>query len=161
MEERFAHVERAVADLEAENRRLRQEVEGLQARVSTLEQEVSARVERLEQGMTALQDPLQEAEAEDAATPSGQWKGRLRRRWPLVAVALTIAVPLVALSVWHLDAFWSTAIAFLNGLLLYYIGPRAWALLIEGLFRAIPGVLFGQATRIAVDRFRKRRKASG
>ena len=136
---RLARLEKAVAQLQAENEELRQRVAELAARLPNEE----------------ILDPV------ESATPSGRWKAQMRRRWPLVAVALTIAVPLVALTVWHLDAFWSTAIGFLNGLLLYYIGPKAWALLIEGLFRAIPGVLFGQATRIALDRFRARRHRRG
>lgn len=151
MEERLAQVEKAIEQLQLENERLKQDVAALQDREEHWRQELEDLAGRL---------PV-ESTPDDSTTPSGRWKGQMRRRWPLVAVALTIAVPLVALSVWHLDAFWSTAIAFLNGILLYYIGPRAWALLIEGLFRAIPGVLFGQATRIAVDKYRTRRQKPG
>lgn len=140
MEERLARLEKAVAQLQAENQCLKLHVADLAARL-----------------------PAEEAPEDgvESATLKGRWKQQIRRRWPLVAVALTIAVPLVALTVWHLDAFWSTAIGFLNGVLLYYLGPKAWALLVEGLFRAIPGVLFGQATRIALDKFRSRRHRRG
>lgn len=150
MEERLAQLEKAVATLQGENERLRQELEEAVAALKAQGEQLRAELALLTGG------PADQA-ADEAASPSGLLKGRLRRRWPLIAVGLTVAVPLLALSVWHLDAAWSTVLAFLNGLFLYYIGPRAWALVIEGAFRAIPGVLFGQAARVAVEKFRSRR----
>lgn len=129
VEERLAKLEAAVAVLQAENLELRRELAQLQGR---------------EPGET------------DEATPKGRAEWWLKKRWPLVALALTIAIPVLSLTVWGLGAFRSTAIAFVNGLLIYLIGPQAWALFVEGIFRAIPGVLFGQATRIAVDKYRSR-----
>lgn len=175
MEERFAQIEQRLQSLQQENGQLREELGALQLDHGRLLEQLSsyqAEVLHLRDKLAILEadaDQLRIAltghhpseTAEEAESPVGLLKGRLRRRWPLVAVALTIAVPLVALSVWHLDTFWSTTLGFLHGILLYYIGPRAWFLLIEGAFRAIPGVLFGQATRIAVDKFRERRSKSG
>ncbi len=144
MEERLAQLEQAVSALQVENEQLKQDLSDLRSRFQAL-----------------IGDQATEEEAHAETTRRGRIKSWLRKRWPLVALALGIAVPILALTVWHLDTFWSTFFAFLNGFLLYYVGPKAWALLIEGLFRAIPGVIFGQATRIAVDKYRARRTRSG
>lgn len=134
MEKRLAKLEAALEDMRTENRKLREEVQNVQ---------------------------LQLAEVRAYGDQGQSVQGRkLSTRWAVVVLAVTlIAVPVLAFTVGHTSAFWSTTIGAVNGLVLYIVGPGVWRLLGEGLFRAIPGVLFGQAARVAVDKYRQRRAA--
>jgi hypothetical protein len=132
VEERLDRLEQAIIALRMENQQLRTEV-------GSLKRKIYAAAE-------------QQAEVADLEPP------RFKSRWAFVGLSvLVVALPVVALTVWNMNAFWSTTIGAVNGILLYLIGPGILRLLIEGLFRAIPGVLFGQATRIAVDKYRQRK----
>lgn len=134
METRLAKLEAALEELRAENCSLREELQNLKLQMSDAKASDTS------------------AQPEEPRKPSA--------RWSVIVLALTlIAVPILAFTVWHTNAFWSTTIGALNGLILYIVGPSVWRLLIEGLFRAIPGVLFGQAARVAVDKYRQRRAA--
>lgn len=131
MEKRMIRLEQALDELRADNRELRDEVRQLHIRLAAAEGPLSA----------------------------GGANGRswLRARWSVIGLVVSLAVvPVVALSVLHMNAYQSTTIAALNAFLLYLVGPSAWRLLAEGLLRAIPAVLFGQATRIAIDKVRTR-----
>lgn len=134
MEQRLASLEATVQELWAENRKLRQDLQDL----------------RLQ---------LAEQQALDSSAPPEEQR-RLPARWAVIVLAIAlVAVPILAFSVWHTSAFWSTTIGGVNALVLYIVGPGVWRLLMEGLFRAIPGVLFGQAARVAVDKYRQKRAA--
>ncbi len=132
LESRLAKLEAAVEALQAENRKLRDDLQDLQ---------------------------LQLADARElGSVGSSPLPRKLPARWSVIVMALALlAVPILAITVWHANAFWSTTIGAVNGLVLYIVGPGVWRLLVEGLFRAIPGVLFGQAARVAVDKYRQRR----
>lgn len=132
MEERLARLEGALEELRLESQQLRAQIQELRQQVD-------------------------EMRVYDTAAPPAAQR-RFWARWSVVAlVAALVAVPAVAFSVWHTNAFWSTTIAAVNGILLYIVGPGVWRLLIEGLFRAIPAVLFGQAARVAVENYRRRK----
>lgn len=132
MEERLTRLEEAVEELRSENAELRRQMRDL------CEQNADLRM------------------YESLPPPTAQ--RRFWARWSVVVlVAALIAVPILAYTYGHTNAFWSTAIGALNGLVLYIVGPGAWRLLTEGLFRAIPAILFGQAARVAVDNYRKKR----
>lgn len=132
MEERLKRLEEAVEELRSENAELRRQVQDLREQTADL---------RMYE-----------------ALPPATAQRRFWAKWSVVVlVAALITVPILAYTYGHINAFWSTAIGALNGLVLYIVGPGAWRLLIEGLFRAIPAVLFGQAARVAVDTYRKKR----
>jgi hypothetical protein len=136
LEERLARLEHAVAELRTENMQLREQLRLLGAKP--------------EAGVPS--------EAASDALPAPR---RARARWSVVAlVASLILMPFLALTGLHMNAFQSTAVTALNAILLYVVGPAAWRLMIEGLVRAIPAVLFGQATRIAIEKWRKGGRAS-
>lgn len=130
MEDRVAGLEQAVADLQQENARLREELVELRALITVGE-------------------------------PGRPRSTRtFRARWSVLVLAVAlVAVPAFAYSTLH-NGLVSTLIGALNGLILFIVGPGAWRLLIEGVFRAIPAVLFGQATRIAWEQYRNKRKNS-
>lgn len=131
MEKRLTRLEQALEELRAENRALRDEVRQLRIRLA------------------ASGEP-----APAAATGGRSWR---RAKWSVIGLVLSLVlVPVVALSVLHMNAFQSTTIAAMNAVLLYLVGPSAWRLLAEGLVRAIPAVLFGHATRIAIEKWRGR-----
>jgi hypothetical protein len=132
VEERLTRLEEALEHLREENRQLREELELLRALV-----------ERDTVSAAAL------------VTPEA---GRRSRLLWLVLSLVGIVLPVVALTIWHWNAFWSTLLGAAQALLVYFLGPSAMRLMAEGLVRAIPGVLLGQTTRIALDNMRKRRE---
>lgn len=128
-------------------------VDRLEGLVHALEKETAD----LRTRVTELQQQLAEARL---YAPAGETPAQRKffAKWSVVVlITALIAVPSLALSVYHTNAFWSTFIAAINGLVLYIVGPGVWRLLMEGLFRAVPGVLFGQAARVAVDNYRKKK----
>lgn len=134
VEQRIARLEAALEELRQENRKLREDLQELRLQLAD-QQEL------------------------DPAVPMHMQR-KVPARWSVVALAVAlVAVPVLAFSVWHTSALWSTTIGAVNGLILYMVGPGVWRLLMEGLFRAIPGVLFGQAARVAVDKYRQKRTA--
>lgn len=137
MDARLARLEQSLDELKAENRQLRGELEELRGRVC---------------------QPEPESEA-DKAEQESQSRSRQRGRWTaaLILLAGLIAVPTLVLTIWHPNAFWSTVVTSVNALLVYFIGPGAVRLLVEGLLRAIPGVVLGQTARITVDNMRRKR----
>lgn len=137
MEQRLERLEQAISELQTENRRLRTELEELR---------------------TQLEREVEPDAGIDSVIASAPARRKFWSRWPgVVLIILIVVLPVVTLSFWHVNAFWSTFIGTLNGLFLYIIGPGIWRLLMEGLFRAIPGVLLGQSARLAVDRFRAKK----
>ncbi|HWI63506.1 MAG TPA: hypothetical protein VNT75_16840 [Symbiobacteriaceae bacterium] len=137
MDERLTRLEQALEELRAENQALRRDISELQ--------------ERLIQGEAAA--VADQVEANDTAI-----RRRFRGRWTwVILVASIVVVPVLALTIWHQNAVVSTVIGAVNALVVYFIGPGAVRLLIEGLLRAIPGVVLGQTARITVDNMRKRK----
>jgi|GEM_PF-6485230 len=132
MHDRLARLEKAMEELRAENRELRADV-----------QEIRERIYR-ESGINV-----------GVTTPS---RRRILMRWavPLVSIVLVV-VPVVVLTLNHATAFWSTVIGALNALFVYFVGPGAIRLLAEGLVRAVPGIVLGQTTRLAVDSMRRKK----
>lgn len=139
MEERLKQLQEAISQSQHENRDLRGQLVELREQVSELRDQVAdLRI------------------YETSGPPPTQRK--LRARWSVVVLAIAlIGVPSLAFTFAHTNAFWSTFIAAVNGIVLYIVGPGVWRLLMEGLFRAIPGVLFGQAARVAVDTYRRKK----
>jgi hypothetical protein len=130
VEERLARLEEALEEFRAENRELRFQLNELRAQVK---------------------------QAADALPPvtESQESPRWRTRWAVaLLIFFIVVVPVVALTLGHVNAFWSTVIGTLNAMFVYFIGPGAIRLLAEGLLRAIPGILLGQSARIAVDKMR-------
>lgn len=134
MEDRLVRLEEALEELRVENRELRQELNELRAQVSQT---------------APVPAPItEEAEA------TRWW----RSRWGVaVLAAVIVIVPMVALTVGHVSAFWTTVIGTVNAFFIYLIGPGLVRLLAEGLIRAIPTVLLGQSARLYLDkrRFKK------
>lgn len=140
MEERLAQLERALEELQVQNQQLRSELNDLRERFDA---EIAA-------------DSTAPAEPEAPATR----RRRIWARWYVIAgIIFVVALPMVLTKLGHMSAVSSAAIGFLNAVVVYLIGPGAIRLLAEGLLRAIPGVLLGQTTRIAVDNMRNKRKA--
>jgi hypothetical protein len=140
VEERLAQLERALEELRVQNQQLRSELNDLR--------------ERFE--LDSAAETTDSAETEGPATR----RRRIWARWYVIAgIIFVVALPMVLTKLGHMDAISSTAIGFINAVVVYFIGPGAIRLLAEGLVRAIPGVLLGQTTRIAVDNMRKKRKA--
>ncbi len=134
MEDRLAKVEQALAELREENRRLRQELEELKNR-----------------------QIRPDGSEPDHLTPTQR---KMWRRWSVVVLVLSlVVVPVLLLTVWHTNAFWTTTISAANALVVYFLGTGGLRLLVEGAIRAVPAILLGQTTRIAVERFRNRRSA--
>lgn len=143
MEQRVARLEQAMTELLQENRQLRAELEVLRAQV---QQSIAA---------PSAETSAQQAAGAGTTTAARRWWSS---RWSLLALGLiVVVVPVLAFSLGHVNAFWSTIIGSLNALFFYFVGPGAVRLLIEGLVRAIPGIALGQTTRIFVDKMRARR----
>jgi lipopolysaccharide export LptBFGC system permease protein LptF len=144
VEDRLTSLEQAMVELREENRQLRQELAELRVQVQ-------------QSAAAPGTDTAAELAAASTATPHSArrwWSAK----WPVVALfVFIVAVPVAFSSLGHLNAFWSTFIGTLNALFVYFIGPGAVRLLVEGLVRAIPGVALGQTTRIFVDKMRARR----
>lgn len=137
MDERLTQLEQAIEELRTENRQLRRDLSELQERL--IQGEVAAVADQCEANDTAI-------------------RRRFRGRWTwVILVASIVVVPVLALTIWHQNAVVSTVIGAVNALVVYFIGPGAVRLLIEGLLRAIPGVVLGQTARITVDNMRKRK----
>jgi len=136
VDERLARLEKALEELKAENRELRAEMKALRDRL--IEETADNIVENA-----------------SAATPV---RSKFRGRWTaIIALVCLVVVTVTVFTVWHPNAFWSTVVASVNALVVYFVGPGAVKLLVEGLLRAIPAVLLGQTTRIAVDNMRKKK----
>lgn len=132
MDDRLARVEAALDELRLQNQQLQLEVQELRGQLAN--------------GVVA-----------DTA-PS---LARGRARWtPLFLVLGLVVIPVIILTLWNVNAFWSATVGAVNGILFYLVGPKAIQLFIEGLFRAIPGIVLGQTTRIAVDTVRQRKTRS-
>lgn len=168
MEERLARLEQALAELQQENRELRAEVEALRAIVledhgfdvpdaSSGDEPAAhdAAFERARRGAIAADEPV------PGAAPSAAdvvRRSRVRGRYSVAFLILgLILVPVALITIGHLNAFWSTVVASLNAVIFYFVGPSAYHLLVEGLIRAIPGILLGQTARVTVDKMRNRR----
>lgn len=137
MEDRLARLEQALEDLRSENGELRQELADLRERL--IQSEAAAVADEVHETDNAI-------------------RRRFKGRWSVVIlIASIVVVPILALTIWHANAVVSTAIGALNALVVYFIGPGAVRLLVEGLLRAIPGVLLGQTARITVDNMRKKK----
>lgn len=137
MDERLARLEQAIAELRAENELLRRDLTDMRERL--LQSETAAGAEPVQETNTAL-------------------RGRSRSRWTWVVLgSCIVVVPILAVTLWHQSPVVSTGIGAVNALVVYFIGPGAIRLLIEGLLRAIPGVVLGQTARITVDNMRKRK----
>lgn len=137
MDERLTKLEQALEDLREENRQLRRDLDDLRERL--IQNEVAAVSDQVHETETAIRRPF-------------------RGRWTyIILIACAVVVPVVALTVWHTNALWSTVIGAINALVVYFVGPGAVRLLAEGLLRAIPGVLLGQTARITVDTMRKKK----
>ena len=137
MDERLTRLEQALEELRAENRQLRRDLSELQERL--IQGEVAAVADQVEANDTAI-------------------RRRFRGRWTwVILIACIVVVPVFALTIWHQNALVSTVIGAVNALVVYFVGPGAVRLLIEGLLRAIPGVVLGQTARITVDNMRKRK----
>jgi O-antigen ligase len=135
--DRLARLEQELAELKAENRRLRGDLDHLRDEV----------IAHMTAQLTV------EAAASDAAV-----RTRLKGRWwYIILTTAVIVLPVVLLTILHANAFWSTVIGALNAIFVYMIGPAAVRLLAEGLIRAIPGVLLGQTARITLDKVRRKR----
>lgn len=144
VDERLARLEQALEELRAENRQLRRDLTELQ--------------DRLTESETAAAAAEAETEVETAEAVEAAERQRVKGRWGYVAlIAGLVAVPILALTIWHANTFWSAVIGAVNALIVYFIGPGAVRLLVEGLLRAIPGVLLGQTARITVDNMRKKK----
>lgn len=139
MEERVNRLEQSLADLQRENRELREQLAALRGEMNRSRVESATRQEV--GGLLGL-----------------PWRDRAWARWSVIALVIAlVGVPVLAFTFGHVSAFWSTVIGAVNGVVLYLVGPGAMRLLIEGLFRAIPAVLFGQAARVAVDTYRRKK----
>ncbi|HEY3364538.1 MAG TPA: hypothetical protein VGK74_05755 [Symbiobacteriaceae bacterium] len=140
MEDRLAKVEQALKELQLENRQLRSDVKALRMAVR------------------ARESAAPHAGDHAIAPAEVVRQTRLRSRYSVAFLVLgLILVPLLAITVGHLNAFWSSVIGAINGIILYFVGPGAYHLLIEGLIRAIPGILLGQTARVTLDKMRNRR----
>jgi hypothetical protein len=148
VEERLKRVEASLLQLTVENRQLLEQLlnENRQLR------------EQLDALEAKMRPPTPAEVAAEVAPPAVDPK-MSTHRVVLSVIASIALVPVLAYTVLHMNAVQSTAVTAVNALLLYFLGPVAWRLLMEGLMRAIPAVLFGQATRIAMEKWRKGRKA--
>jgi hypothetical protein len=152
VEERLKRMEEALLQLTVENRKL-------------LEQLLSENRQLREQfgALEAQMRPPTPAEVAAEVLPSPVEAKTAKHRVALSVITSVALVPVLAYTVLHMNAVQSMAMTAVNALLallLYFLGPVAGRLLMEGLMRAIPTVLFGQATRLAIDKWRKGGKAS-
>lgn len=141
MNDRLTRLEKALEELRAENRELRAELQELRSQLPGAEAE------------EATEASLK------AAAHEAQNRGRSiwRNRWSIIILGLCLVVVPILLWKSHLSTFWTTVVSAVNAIIVYFVGPGAIRLLIEGLVRAIPGVLLGQTARITVDSMRKKR----
>lgn len=142
MAERLKRMEQSLLQLTVENRQLLEQLlnENRQLR------------EQLNALEAKMRPPTPAEVAARVAPPPAEMS---TRRVVLSVIASVALVPVLAYTVLHMNAVQSTAVTAVNALLLYFLGPVAWRLLMEGVIRAIPAVLFGQATRIAIEKWRK------
>jgi hypothetical protein len=149
VEERLKRMEESLLQLTVENRKL-------------LEQLLSENRQLREQfaALEAKMRPPTPAEVAAQVAPPPAEDKTPTHRVALSVIASVALVPVLAYTVLHMNALQSTAMTAVSALLTYFLGPVAWRLLMEGLMRAIPTVLFGQATRIAMNKWRKGGKAS-
>lgn len=138
MKERLERLETAVTELKQENKELREQLQAIAARLAEVDPAMAVAVE--------------------TASPGTQRKAK----WAVIGLVVSLVVmPVLAFTVGHLNGWWSTVLGALNAVILYLVGPGVYHLLIEGLVRAIPAVLLGQTTRVAIDKVRRKRGWQG